>query len=253
MLEINNLYKVFNSDMAEDLRKVALNDVSVTINKDDFVTIIGSNGSGKSTFFNTISGLYTPDSGTILLDNTDITNLKEFKRASLIGRVFQDPLIGTAGDMSVLENLYLAYKKGEKRKLKWVFNKKDEDYFYEMVKNLDLGIENNLNQKIKFLSGGQRQAITLLMATLKKPKLLLLDEHTAALDPKTANIVLELTKKIVLEQNIPTIMITHNISDAIKYGNRIIMFKDGKIVLDVSGSAKEKLTVTKVLSKFESI
>lgn len=253
MLEINNLYKVFNSDMAEDLRKVALNDVSVTINKDDFVTIIGSNGSGKSTFFNTISGLYTPDSGTILLDNTDITNLKEFKRASLIGRVFQDPLIGTAGDMSVLENLYLSYKKGEKRKLKWVFNKKDEEYFYEMVKNLDLGIENNLNQKIKFLSGGQRQAITLLMATLKKPKLLLLDEHTAALDPKTANIVLELTKKIVLEQNIPTIMITHNISDAIKYGNRIIMFKDGKIVLDVSGSAKEKLTVTKVLSKFESI
>jgi putative tryptophan/tyrosine transport system ATP-binding protein len=253
MLEINNLYKVFNSDMAEDLRKVALNDVSVTINKDDFVTIIGSNGSGKSTFFNTISGLYTPDSGAILLDNTDITNLKEFKRASLIGRVFQDPLIGTAGDMSVLENLYLAHKKGEKRKLKWVFNKKDEDYFYEMVKNLDLGIENNLNQKIKFLSGGQRQAITLLMATLKKPKLLLLDEHTAALDPKTANIVLELTKKIVLEQNIPTIMITHNISDAIKYGNRIIMFKDGKIVLDVSGSAKGKLTVTEVLSKFESI
>lgn len=253
MLEINNLYKVFNSDMAEDLRKVALNDVSVTINKDDFVTIIGSNGSGKSTFFNTICGLYTPDSGTILLDNTDITNLKEFKRASLIGRVFQDPLIGTAADMSVLENLYLAFKKGEKRKLKWVFNKNDEEYFYEMVKNLDLGIENNLSQKIKFLSGGQRQAITLLMATLKKPKLLLLDEHTAALDPKTANIVLELTKKIVLDQNIPTIMITHNISDAIKYGNRVIMFKDGKIVLDVSGSAKEKLTITEVLSKFESI
>lgn len=252
MLKISNLNKGFNLSESEELRKIAVDDVSVTINEGDFVTIIGGNGSGKSTFFNLISGVHESDSGSIILDDINITHLKEYKRAKLLGRVFQDPLIGTAGEMSVIENMYLANKKGLKRSLRWSFNKKDEESFAEMLKSLDLGLESFLNKKIKLLSGGQRQAITLLMAILNKPKLLLLDEHTAALDPKTASTVLELTKKIVDEQKITTIMITHNISDAIKYGNRLIMFKEGKIAFDVRGKEKENLKLIDVLSLFEN-
>lgn len=251
MLKINNLTKVFNSDLSDDLKKVAVNDVSVTINEGDFVTIIGSNGSGKSTFFNLISGVYDVDCGEIILDDVPITNLKEFERAKYLGRVFQDPLLGTAGNMSILENMHLANLKNKKRGLKFAFNKNDEQNFKNQIAKLDLGLENMLSKKISLLSGGQRQAITLLMATLNKPKLLLLDEHTAALDPKTANTVLTLTNELVTKGNITTIMITHNISDALKYGNRIIMFKKGKIALDYSGQDKENLTVMDIFQLFE--
>lgn len=251
MLKINNITKVFNSDLSTDMQKVALNDVSINIKEGEFVTIIGGNGSGKSTFFNIISGVYEVDSGTIKLDNVLLNNLKEYQRAKYLGRVFQDPLIGTAGNMSVIENMHLANKKGRKRSLRFVFNKEDEKNFEKKIKQLDLGLENFMNKKICLLSGGQRQAITLLMATLQKPKLLLLDEHTAALDPKTADKVLSITQDVVTKNNLTTIMITHNISDAIKYGNRILMFKDGKIVLDLSNEEKQKLTVKQVLQLFE--
>lgn len=251
MLKISNLTKVFNSDLSRDMQKTALNDVSVNIKEGEFVTIIGGNGSGKSTFFNIISGVYEVDSGTIELDNVLLNNLKEYQRAKYLGRVFQDPLIGTAGNMSVIENMHLANKKGSKRGFRFVFNKEDEKLFEEKIKQLDLGLENFMNKKISLLSGGQRQAITLLMATLQKPKLLLLDEHTAALDPKTADKVLSITKDVVTKNNLTTIMITHNITDAIKYGNRILMFKDGQIVLDLSNEEKQKLTVNQVLQLFE--
>lgn len=251
MLKITNLTKVFNNDLSEDLKKIALDNVNLTINDGDFITVIGSNGSGKSTFFNVVSGVYESDLGNIVLDDINITNLPEHKRAKFIGRVFQDPLLGTASNMSVIENMHLANKRNKKRVLKFAFNKSDKSIFKESIKSLNLGLEDTLNNKINLLSGGQRQAITLLMATLQKPKLLLLDEHTAALDPKTAKTVLELTDSIVKKDNITTIMITHNISDAIKYGNRLIMFKDGNIVFDCKDKEKENLTVSQVLNLFE--
>lgn len=251
MLKVKNLTKVFNEDLPKDLRKVALNDVSININEGDFITVIGSNGSGKSTFLNLISGMYDVSNGKIILNDIDVTNLKEHERAKYIGRVFQDPLIGTAKDMSVLENLYIAKKKGHKRKLKWTFNNKDYKTFVKLVERLNLDLEKNLEQKIGLLSGGQRQAITLLMAIMNKPNLLLLDEHTAALDPKTAKVVLKITNELVKEENLTTIMITHNMNDALKYGNRLIMFDEGKIVLDVSGKDKEKLSIKDLLIKFE--
>lgn len=253
MLKINNLVKIFNEDLSDDLKKIALNDVSVNINEGDFVTVIGGNGSGKSTFFNLISGVHEPDSGEIILDGVLLNNLKEFQRSKYLGRVFQDPLIGTAGNMSVLENMYLAKQKGTRRKLKFAFNKNDEVLFKSQIKSLGLGIEDFMETRINLLSGGQRQAVTLLMATLNKPKLLLLDEHTAALDPKTATTVLNLTKEIVENNNITTIMITHNLSDALKYGNRLIMFKEGKIVLDCSGQDKENLDANDLFKLFNNI
>jgi len=253
MLKLQNVTMTFNKEMSKDLVKVALDNVSLQINKGDFVTIIGSNGSGKTTLLNVISGVHKIDNGEILLNNKNINNLKEHQRARFLGRVFQDPLLGTAGSMSVLENLYLANQKGSKRKLKWAFNKKDEEKFFNSVKELNLNIENNLTQKIGLLSGGQRQAITLLMSTLQKPDILLLDEHTAALDPKTAEVVLNLTETLINKHNLTTLMITHNMRDALKYGNRLIMFKSGKIVLDVKGREKDELTIKDLLFKFEDI
>ncbi|HHT55798.1 MAG TPA: ATP-binding cassette domain-containing protein [Acholeplasma sp.] len=253
MLKIQNVTKTFNKEMSKDLVKVALDNINLEINEGDFVTIIGSNGSGKTTLLNVISGVHKIDNGNILINNKNINDLKEHQRAKFLGRVFQDPLLGTAGTMSVLENLYLANQKGRNRKLKWAFNKKEEEKFYNLVKELNLNIENNLTQKIGLLSGGQRQAITLLMATLQKPEILLLDEHTAALDPKTAEVVLNLTNELIKKHNLTTLMITHNMRDALNYGNRLIMFKEGKIVLDVKGKEKDKLTIKDLLFKFEDI
>lgn len=253
MLKIQNVTKTFNKEMSKDLVKVALDNINLEINEGDFVTIIGSNGSGKTTLLNVISGVHKIDNGNILINNKNINDLKEHQRAKFLGRVFQDPLLGTAGTMSVLENLYLANQKGRNRKLKWAFNKKEEEKFYNLVKELNLNIENNLTQKIGLLSGGQRQAITLLMATLQKPDILLLDEHTAALDPKTAEVVLNLTNELIKKHNLTTLMITHNMRDALNYGNRLIMFKEGKIVLDVKGKEKDKLTIKDLLFKFEDI
>lgn len=253
MLKIENLTKIFNEDLSEDLIKTALDDINIHIKKGEFVTVIGGNGSGKSTFLNTISGMIKETSGKITLNGVNINKLKEFERAKYIGRVFQDPLLGTAHNMSVLENLYLSSHKGKKRKLKWSFKKEDEKRFINLVKELNLNLENNIHQKIGLLSGGQRQAITLLMATMNEPNLLLLDEHTAALDPKTANVVLNITEEIVTKNNTTTIMITHNMKDAINYGNRLIMFNEGKIVLDVKGEEKKNLKIKDLLEKFENL
>lgn len=251
MLKIENLTKIFNKELGVEEQKIALDNISLEINDGDFVTIIGGNGSGKSTLMNMISGEYEPDSGTIFIDGEDVTNLSDYKRAKYLGRVFQDPRIGTATSMSLLENLEIAYRRGDKKKLKWGFNKDYEDMFKEALAKLNLGLENRLNQKIGLFSGGQRQAVTLLMATLKTPKLLLLDEHTAALDPKTAKIVLDITDQVVTENKLTTLMITHNMKDAIKYGNRLIMLNNGHIVLDIKGEEKQKLTVQDLLLKFE--
>lgn len=251
MLKVNHLTKIFNKDQSEDLRKVALDDLNITIEDGEFVTVIGGNGSGKSTFMNLVSGVYEQDEGTIYLDDILLSNLRQYKRARYLGHVYQDPLLGTAGNMSVIENLYLAGKKGDRRKLRWAFHKNEEKAYHDLVGRLNLNIEDRLNQKVGLLSGGQRQAITLLMAILNKPKLLLLDEHTAALDPKTAKTVLELTEKIITENKITTLMVTHNVADALKYGTRLIMFKDGKVVFDVKGEEKERLSVKDVLLKFE--
>lgn len=253
MLKLKNIKKTFNQELSADLVKVALNNIDLEVNKGDFITIIGGNGSGKTTLLNLISGVHTADKGTILLNNQNISNLREHQRAKFFGRVFQDPLIGTAGNMSVLENLYLANQKGRRRGLKWSFNKELESTFRELVKELNLNIENNLNQKIELLSGGQRQAITLLMATLQRPEILLLDEHTAALDPKTAKKVLDITNEIIIKNDLTTLMITHNMRDALNYGNRLLMFKDGNIILDVKDEAKAKLTIKELLLMFEEI
>lgn len=251
MLKIENLTKIFNKELGLEEQKVALDNISLEVNDGDFITIIGGNGSGKSTLMNMISGEYEPDSGTIYIDGEDVTNLSDYKRAKYLGRVFQDPRIGTATSMSLLENLEIAYRRGDKKKLKWGFNKDYEDMFKEALAKLNLGLENRLNQKIGLFSGGQRQAVTLLMATLKTPKLLLLDEHTAALDPKTAKIVLDITDQVVTENKLTTLMITHNMRDAIKYGNRLIMLNNGHIVLDIKGEEKQNLTVQDLLAKFE--
>lgn len=251
MLKITNLTKIFNKELGPEEQKVALDNISLEIEDGDFVTIIGGNGSGKSTLMNMISGEYEPESGTIEIDGEDVTNLSDYKRAKYLGRVFQDPRIGTATSMSLLENLEIAYRRGDKKKLKWGFNKDYEEMFKEALAKLNLGLENRLNHKIGLFSGGQRQAVTLLMATLKTPKLLLLDEHTAALDPKTAKIVLDITDQVVTENKLTTLMITHNMRDAIKYGNRLIMLNNGHIVLDIKGEEKQNLTVQDLLQKFE--
>lgn len=249
MLEIKNVFKTFNPGTVNE--KHALNGINLTLNEGDFVTVIGGNGAGKSTMLNMVAGVYPVDSGSIVIDGVDVTKLPEHKRAKYIGRVFQDPMTGTAADMQIVENLALASRRGKFRTLKPGVTKKEKAHYAEILKSLDLGLETRLTSKVGLLSGGQRQAITLLMATLKKPKVLLLDEHTAALDPKTAAKVLELTTEIVEKDNLTTIMITHNMKDAIAIGNRLIMMNDGKIIYDVAGEEKKNLTTADLLEKFK--
>lgn len=251
MLMIKNIHKEFNLTGNIEDRRVALNDVSLTIKEGEFVTIIGGNGSGKSTLMNIISGVFPPDRGTILINGQDVGKLKEHQRAKYLGRVFQDPNAGTAPNMSIEENLELAIRRDKTKTLKWGFKKEHRELFKEKLSILNLGLENRLSQKVGLLSGGQRQALTLLMASLQKPKVLLLDEHTAALDPKTSKTVLALTEKIVSENNLTAMMITHNMKDALKYGNRLIMLHNGTILYDVSGVEKKKLTVEQLLNMFD--
>lgn len=251
MLAIKNTTKIFNLTGNIEDKKVALDNISLTIKDGDFVTIIGGNGSGKSTLMNIIAGVFPPDSGTIMLDDVELTKLSEYKRAKFLGRVFQDPMLGTAANMSVLENLEIALRRGNKQRLVWGFKQEHKELFIKELTKFDLGLETRLNQKVGMMSGGQRQALTLLMATIQKPKLLLLDEHTAALDPKTTDKVLKFTDKIVKEHNLTTLMITHNMQDALSYGNRLIMLNEGHIILDVEGEEKKQLTVEQLLSIFK--
>ncbi len=248
MLELKNVTKLFNAGTVNE--KLALDDISLTLNDGDFVTVIGGNGAGKSTMLNAVAGTYFADSGTVLVDGVDITRLPEHKRAKFIGRVFQDPMMGTAADMWIEENMALANRRGMRRSLRWAITKKEREKYRSMLSELELGLENRLSTKVGLLSGGQRQALTLLMAVMKQPKVLLLDEHTAALDPKTAATVLQLSEKFIKEFNLTTLMVTHNMKDAIAHGNRLIMMNAGKIVLDISGQEKQKLTVEKLLDLF---
>ena len=249
MLEIKNVEKTFNPGTINE--KKALNGINLHLREGDFVTVIGGNGAGKSTMLNMIAGVYPVDCGSIVIDGVDVTKLPEYKRAKYLGRVFQDPMTGTAADMQIEENLALAARRGKPRLLRAGITAKERKEYKELLKILDLGLEERLTAKVGLLSGGQRQAITLLMATLKKPKVLLLDEHTAALDPKTAKKVLDITKEIVEKNNLTTIMITHNMADAIAVGNRLIMMNNGKIIFDVSGEEKKKLTTADLLEKFK--
>ena len=249
MLDISHVYKSFN--IGTPVQKDALVDLNLHLNEGDFVTVIGGNGAGKSTMLNAVAGVFGVEQGRITIAGNDVTKDAEYKRAKYIGRVFQDPLRGTAGDMWIEENLALALRRGKRRGLKWGISNKEREQFVELLKTLDLGLETRLNSKVGLLSGGQRQALTLLMATIKKPQLLLLDEHTAALDPKTAKKVLEITNKVVTENNLTTLMITHNMKDAIKYGNRLVMMNNGSIIYDVSGEEKQNLKVADLLAKFE--
>ena len=249
MLEIRNISKTFNPGTVNE--KTALNDVSLTLADGDFVTVIGGNGAGKSTLLNAIAGTWFVDEGKILIDGVDVTHLPEHKRAQFIGRVFQDPMLGTAATMQIEENLALAMRRGKPRTLRKGINASERDNYKELLKTLGLGLEDRLTARVGLLSGGQRQALTLLMATLQKPKLLLLDEHTAALDPKTAAKVLETTQKIVERDQLTTLMITHNMRDAIAYGNRLIMMYEGRVAVDVSGEEKKRLTVEDLMQLFE--
>jgi len=254
MLELKNIIKTFTIGGAREETIVALDDVSIKVNDGDFVTIIGTNGSGKSTTMNIITGVLKPDNGNVLLNGEDITKLSEFKRAKYFGRVFQDPMMGTVADMSIIENLEIAFRRGKKHSpFLWGFKKENKKIFEEALATFDLKLETHLEAKVGNLSGGQRQALTLVMATLNKPDVLLLDEHTAALDPKTAKKVLELTDRIIKKDNLTTLMITHNMRDALTYGNRLIMFYNGKIVLDVKGEEKSKLTVEDLLNLFSKL
>ncbi len=248
MLQIMDIYKTFNAGTINEKR--ALQGVTLNLKPGDFVTVIGGNGAGKSTLMNTVSGAYPVDAGKILIDGKDVTHLPEYKRAKYIGRVFQDPMMGTAATMQIEENMALAARRGKIRTLLPGITKKERAFYREQLKILDLGLEDRLTAKVGLLSGGQRQALTLLMAALQKPKLLLLDEHTAALDPKTAAKVLDATQKIVQKDNLTTLMITHNMRDAIACGNRLIMMYNGRIVVDVSGEEKKKLTVEQLLNLF---
>ena len=251
LLEIQDIHKTFNPGTINE--KVALNGVNLNLNPGDFVTIIGGNGAGKSTTLNAIAGVWTVDQGKIIIDGVDITGLSEHKRAKYLGRVFQDPMTGTAATMSIEENMAIAARRGERRGLGWGITKKEREQYKEALRELDLGLEERLSSKVVLLSGGQRQAITLLMASLKKPKLLLLDEHTAALDPKTAAKVLAISDKIIQEHQLTAMMVTHNMKDAIAHGNRLIMMHEGKIIYDVSGEEKKKLHVSDLLAKFEEV
>ena len=251
MLEIKNVYKTFNAGTVNE--KVALKGLDLTLEDGDFVTVIGGNGAGKSTMLNAVAGVWPVGMGKIIIDGKDVPRLSEHQRAKYIGRVFQDPMMGTAATMQIDENLALAARRGLARTLKIGITKKEHDEYYELLKTLDLGLENRMTSKVGLLSGGQRQAVTLLMATLKKPKLLLLDEHTAALDPKTAAKVLTLSEKIVEENHLTTLMITHNMKDAIKYGNRLIMMYEGHVIYDVRGEEKKNLQVSDLLQRFEQV
>lgn len=251
MLELQNIRKTFNPGTVNE--KVALDGVSFTLHDGDFCTVIGGNGAGKSTTLNAVAGVWPIDSGKILIDGQDISPLPEYKRAVLLGRVFQDPMTGTAATMSILENMALAARRGQHRGLRSMVTKAETEQYHEMLKILDLGLEDRMTAKVGLLSGGQRQALTLLMASIKKPKLLLLDEHTAALDPKTAAKVLETTDKIIKENSLTAMMVTHNMKDAIAHGNRLIMMDAGKVVLDISGEEKAKLTVSDLLARFSAV
>lgn len=248
MLEIKNIYKTFNEGTINE--KKVFEGLSLTLEDGDFVTVIGGNGAGKSTMLNLVAGAYPVDGGQVIIDGIDVTKLPEHKRAQYIGRVFQDPRMGTASDMWVEENMSIADSRGHRRGVRWAIRGKDRAKYKEQLKMLDLGLEDRLTTKMGLLSGGQRQAITLLMAAMKKPKLLLLDEHTAALDPKTAAKVLEITDKLVSENKLTALMVTHNMRDAIAHGNRIIMMNAGKIVLDIKGEEKKNLTVEALLAEF---
>ena len=248
MLEIKNVSKTFNAGTINEKR--ALTDLSLSLNDGDFVTVIGGNGAGKSTLLNAVAGVWPVDSGSILIDGEDVTGMPEYKRAKYIGRVFQDPMMGTAPNMQIEENLALAYRRGRKRGLKWGVTNAEREIYREKLATLGLGLEDRLTAKVGLLSGGQRQALTLLMASLQTPKLLLLDEHTAALDPATAKKVLELSDKIISDNKLTALMITHNMTDAIRHGNRLIMMDRGKIVLDTSGEEKSRLTKADLLERF---
>lgn len=251
LLEIQDIHKTFNPGTINE--KVALDGVNLNLNPGDFVTVIGGNGAGKSTTLNAIAGVWSVDKGKIIIDGVDITKLSEHKRAIYLGRVFQDPMTGTAATMSIEENMAIAARRGERRGLGWGITRKERESYKEALRELDLGLEERLNSKVGLLSGGQRKAITLLMASLKKPKLLLLDEHTAALDPKTAAKVLAISDKIIQEHQLTAMMVTHNMKDAIAHGNRLIMMHEGKIIYDVSGEEKKKLHVSDLLAKFEEV
>ena len=248
MLKIDNIKKTFNPGTINE--KVALNGVNLSLEEGDFVTVIGGNGAGKSTTLNAIAGVWPVDSGKIYIGGDDVTRLSEYKRAKYLGRVFQDPMTGTATTMSIEENMAIAARRGQSRGLSWGITKKERDVYREMLATLDLGLEDRLSSKVGLLSGGQRQAITLLMASIQKPRLLLLDEHTAALDPKTADKVLQITEEIVARDNLTTLMVTHNMKNAIQYGNRLIMMDAGHVVVDIRGEEKKNLTVRDLLEKF---
>lgn len=249
MLKIKNVSKTFNPGTVNE--KKALNNINLEVHDGDFITIIGGNGAGKSTLMNMIAGVYPIDCGYIYLADKNISLLKEHQRAQMVGRVFQDPMLGTASDMAIQENLAMANRRGMKRGLRWGITKEEKEFFYKTLQRLGLGLEDRMTVKVGLLSGGQRQALTLLMATLKKPKLLLLDEHTAALDPRTAHKVLKITEEIVDEQKLTALMVTHNMQDAINIGNRLIMMHEGRVIYDVKGEEKKRLKVEDLLKKFE--
>lgn len=251
MLEVKNIYKTFNPGTVNE--KTALNGLSLTLEEGDFVTVIGGNGAGKSTLLNALAGTWLVDEGQIMIDGQDVTKMPEHRRAQFLGRVFQDPMMGTAATMGIDENLALAARRGKKRLLRSGISRKERESYRELVATLGLGLEDRLTSKVGLLSGGQRQAVTLLMATLQKPRLLLLDEHTAALDPKTAAKVLETTNRIVNTNHLTTLMITHNMKDAIANGNRLIMMDKGNIILDIKGEEKKNLHVSDLLKKFEEV
>ena len=251
MLEIRNVYKTFNPGTINE--KMALRGVSLKLEDGDFCTVIGGNGAGKSTMLNSVAGTWPVDNGMILIDGQDVSGLPEHKRAVFLGRVFQDPRMGTVSDMGIDENLAIAARRGKKRGLAWGVTKAEREKYKDMLRQFDLGLEDRMTAKVGLLSGGQRQAITLLMATIKKPRVLLLDEHTAALDPKTAAKVLELSDKIITENKLTALMVTHNMNDAITHGNRLIMMNDGRIIFDIKGEEKKNLTVEALLEKFRQI
>ena len=251
MLDIQNIYKTFNPGTVNE--KTALNGLSLHLDEGDFVTVIGGNGAGKSTMLNAVAGVWPVDEGKIMIDGADVTRLSEHQRAKYIGRVFQDPMTGTAATMQIEENLALAARRGKPRTLRTGITRKEREEYKELLKTLDLGLENRLTARVGLLSGGQRQALTLLMATMNRPKLLLLDEHTAALDPKTALKVLTLSAKLVEENHLTALMITHNMKDAIAHGNRLVMMHEGRIIYDVAGGEKKRLTVADLLQKFEEV
>ncbi len=251
MLNAFNLKKTFNAGTINE--KVALAGATLNLEEGEFCTVIGGNGAGKSTFLNAVAGVWPVDGGSITIDGIDVTGLSEYKRAKYLGRVFQDPMTGTAADMQIDENMALAARRGKGRGLGWGVTKREREVYGEMLKSLGLGLEDRMTSKVGLLSGGQRQALTLLMATIQKPKVLLLDEHTAALDPKTASKVLETTDRLIKENNLTTMMVTHNMRDAINYGNRLIMMNEGRVILNISGEEKKNLTIEDLLHKFEDV